>query len=161
MLRLIKSLFSNDLYVRIWANRLYVVCLTSDGHYDDEPYIALENDSKERPIVKAIGISAKHMQGKDGYIVFNPFSHPRNLIADFQAAEKILMHAFRELHKNKWFAPSPRVVVQPMEKIEGGLTAIEERAFRELCLGAGAREVYVHVGQELHVHNIDFQQLKK
>ncbi|MBX2807532.1 MAG: rod shape-determining protein [Cellvibrionaceae bacterium] len=157
---MINSFFSNDLYVRIWADRLSVVCLASDGQYDDEPYMALEGDSKGRPIVKAIGQSAKHMTVKNGCKVLNPFSHPRTLIGDFLIAEKILQHAFREVHKNKLFAPSPRVIVQPMEKIEGGLSAVEERAFRELCLGAGAREVYIHIGQELSTHGLSFQALK-
>ena len=46
----------------------------------------------------------------------------------------------REVLGRKLFSMSPIIVVHPMEKIEGGLTGIEHRAFRELALGAGAPE---------------------
>lgn len=81
-------------------------------------------------------------------------------MGDFLVAEKILLHAIREVHKNKIIAPSPRVIIQPMEKLEGGLTQVESRAFKELCLGAGAREVYIHTGKELTPHNFDFDKYK-
>lgn len=36
-----------------------------------------------------------------------------------------------------------------MEKVEGGLSQIEDRIFRELAFGAGALKVVVHTGAEL------------
>ena len=80
-------------------------------------------------------------------------------MADFQVAEKMLQFAFREEHKS-FFTPSPRVIIHPMEKLEGGLTEIEVKAFRELCIGAGARQVVVYMGDELFLNNIDFEQIK-
>ncbi|HEY7885580.1 MAG TPA: hypothetical protein VIC08_11615, partial [Cellvibrionaceae bacterium] len=95
------------------------------------------------------------------HVISNPFSHPRLLVNDFQIAETVLRYGVRQLHKNKWFAPSPRVIFQPMEKLEGGITTIEERVFRELCLGAGAREVLLHTGNELSIYNLDFDRFKR
>lgn len=122
--------------------------------------MALKKDHKGRPVVEAIGNIVRSLREQPEYEVVNPFSHPRVLVNNFQKAEKILQHAFRYVHKSKFFAPSPRVVVQPMEKIEGGLTDVEERVFRELCLSAGAREVFLHVGEQLSLFGMDINKLK-
>ena len=156
----IRSIFSNDLYIQIWENRLKITALHSTEVYDEIPLLAIKDDAKGRPIVQAIGNSVKSMSEKDGYKIINPFSHPRVLISDFQVAEKVLQHAFKLIHQSKYFTPSPRVVIQPMEKLEGGITGIEERAYRELCLSAGARVVYIHTGAPLSVHNLDFEKLQ-
>ncbi|MFT7223082.1 MAG: rod shape-determining protein MreB [Cellvibrionaceae bacterium] len=111
-------------------------------------------------MIEAIGNSVKVLGKDKGHKIVNHFSHPRLSVNDFQLAEKVLMHAIRVLHKNKLFAPSPRIIVQPMEKLEGGITEIEKRVFRELCLGAGAREVFIHTGAELSIYNIDFDHFK-
>lgn len=47
-----------------------------------------------------------------------------------------------------------------MEKVEGGLTAIEERAFTELALGAGASAITLYVGKPLEVQHVDFEKLQ-
>ena len=44
---------------------------------------------------------------------------------------------------------SVSIVIHPMERIEGGLSQIEERALRELAIGAGASRVAVWVGDAL------------
>jgi rod shape-determining protein MreB len=48
-----------------------------------------------------------------------------------------------------------------MEKTEGGLTIIEKKAFRELALGAGARDVVLKVGAPINLNNFNFETLKK
>jgi rod shape-determining protein MreB len=47
-----------------------------------------------------------------------------------------------------------------MEKLEGGLTIVEERAFKELAIGAGARDVIVYQGSELTIHDFNFDNIK-
>ncbi len=158
---LIKGIFSNDLYVQIWENRLKISNITSKEVYDEAPLIALKNDKKGQPVVEAIGNSVGAIGFDQVVEVINPFSHPRLLVNNFQLAEKVLMHAFRVLHENKVFVPAPRVIIQPMEKLEGGITEIEERVFRGLCLGAGAREIFVYVGEELNIDDINFDSFKK
>jgi rod shape-determining protein MreB len=39
--------------------------------------------------------------------------------------------------------------MHPLEKIDGGLTQVEERLFHELAVGAGAAKVFVWVGAPL------------
>ena len=43
----------------------------------------------------------------------------------------------------------PMAVILPRENIDGGLYHVEERAFQELMLGAGARKEWVWIGPEL------------
>lgn len=78
-----------------------------------------------------------------------PFSTPRLLVGQFMAAERCLKKAFKQMFAGKWLAVSPIVVIQPMEKIEGGLAEVEARAIQELVLAAGARKVTVYTGHEL------------
>ena len=46
-----------------------------------------------------------------------------------------------------------------MEKLEGGLTQIEKRAFRELAFGAGASEIYLYSGTPLVTQGVDLNEL--
>lgn len=77
------------------------------------------------------------------------FSTTRLLVGEFLPAEDALKKGIRELHKGRWFAPKPRVVIQPMEKADNGLSSVEERVLRELAAGAGARESVIWVGHQL------------
>lgn len=78
-----------------------------------------------------------------------PFSTNRLLIGQFMAADRALRKGFKDIFSGKWFSPSPAVVIHPLEKIEGGLSQVEERVLKELAAGAGARKVVVWVGHEL------------
>ena len=78
-----------------------------------------------------------------------PFTTKRLLVGEFIEAEKLLTKALKQASKDKWYYPSPVVVIQPMEMAEGGLSGIELRAICELALGAGARKVVVWEGKTL------------
>jgi len=41
------------------------------------------------------------------------------------------------------------MVIHPIEMVEGGLSQVEERMFKELATAAGARKVSVWLGHEL------------
>ena len=156
----IRGKLSNDLYIQVWENRLKISSIQSNEVYDQEPLMAIETKSNGEKLVFDIGSSCKNLDHRK-YKIVNPFSHPRVLLGDFYVAEKIVQHAVKEIHKNRYIAPAPRVIFQPMEKIEGGLSAVEERAFRELCMGAGAREVLIYLGDELSLYNLDFNTIKQ
>src|SRR6266581_820597 len=79
-----------------------------------------------------------------------PFTTARLLIGQFQAAEKVLKRAVTEMSKSKIFAVSPQVLIQPLERFEGGLSEVEERVLKEVAIGAGASKVVVWVGHELN-----------
>jgi rod shape-determining protein MreB len=71
------------------------------------------------------------------------------LVGNFTAANQLLKAALRDILKGPIIAVRPRVLIQPLEMIEGGLSEIEERVLRELAVGAGASKVVVWVGPEL------------
>lgn len=85
------------------------------------------------------------------------FTTERLLVGQFGSAQAALKKGFKDALAGKWFAASPAVVIQPMQKIEGGLSEVEERVFKELAAGAGAAKVTVWVGHELS----DVEALKK
>lgn len=65
------------------------------------------------------------------------FSHPRMLVGDFTAAQACLKGLLSEA-QGSGFVLSTSVVIHPLEKIDGGLSQVEERLFQELAAGAGA-----------------------
>ena len=93
----------------------------------------------------------KHIEsGTDTTVVAStPFTTTRLLIGQFVAAEKTLKDALKQIATGRLFAPSPSVVMHPLELIEGGLSEIEERILQEVAIGAGAGKAVVWVGHEL------------
>lgn len=149
------------LYIQLWAHQLRLVNVVSGAEFNEAPFIALEQNRSGRPRVKAIGNDAQALINTAGLEVVNPFAHPRMLIANFAKAEKVLAYAVKHICRGRLFTVSPRVVCQPMEKLEGGITDVEARAFRELCLGAGAREVVLYQGAPLVLAQFDYAHLKQ
>ena len=78
-----------------------------------------------------------------------PFTTPRLLVGQFTEAERALKRGMKQLQEGGWFSRSPVVLIQPMEKTEGGLSQVEERILQELALGAGARRAVIWVGEVL------------
>lgn len=77
-----------------------------------------------------------------------PFSHPRMLVGHFLAAELAVKAAVAEVKGSKLFHTT-RVLMHPMERLEGGLTQIERRVLREMALTAGAGKVAIWEGHVL------------
>ncbi|WP_250460939.1 rod shape-determining protein [Microbulbifer litoralis] len=164
---MIRKAFDNrgtTLYVQIWEKRIRVTDIGSGKIFDESPLLAVQKKGRgekgRREVVVAAGNRASSLPAADTRVI-NPFSHPRSLLADFAAGEKLLQYIFRKLLGDKLLGPSPLVVLQPMEKTQGGLTDVEVRAFRELALGAGARESLVYQGPELTRHTFDLQRVRK
>lgn len=78
-----------------------------------------------------------------------PFKHSRVVLHDYASAEKIFLHAVREVAGRRFFSPSPVMIVHPDMNLDDGLTQIEARALREIADGSGARKVIIHEGQQL------------
>lgn len=151
--------FSATLYVQIWERRLKVTNVTNRTVFDDSPTVVIRTTEKGHKVISGIGKNAASTVQKNEVVV-NPFSHPRALLCDFYVGEKLLQHAFKTILNTSWLRPRPKVIIHPMEKIEGGLTAIEERAFTELALGAGASAIALYVGKPLEVQHVDFEKLQ-
>ena len=160
ILKIIRWKLSKALYVQVWEHRLRVSVINATDVFDEKPLMAIKTTSLGKKIVAEIGNKAESLNAPNTEL-FNPFSHPRSLIADYQVAEKILQHVFRLLHKGWYIRPSPDVIFHPMEKVEGGLTTIEMRAFRELFSGAGASDTYLHIGSPLQIVGREFSEIVK
>jgi MreB/Mbl protein len=75
-----------------------------------------------------------------------PFTTQRLLVGDFTVAEQFLKYLVKKVAPTGWFTPSPKILIQPLEMIEGGLSQVEERALLELAAQVGGRKVLVYCG---------------
>ena len=89
-----------------------------------------------------------------------PFTTRRLLIGQFSVAEETLKLALKEAAPAGLFAPSPHILIHPLEMTEDGLSQVEERVFREIAAAAGASKVRVWIGPEL-VNSEVIAKLKK
>jgi rod shape-determining protein MreB and related proteins len=78
-----------------------------------------------------------------------PFTTNRLLMGDFLAAEAALRKACAEVQAGPKYLAAPRVVMHPLEMVEGGLSGVENRVFMEVADCAGAERIAVWVGHEL------------
>lgn len=78
-----------------------------------------------------------------------PFTTERLLVGQFSVAEPTLSKLVKEAIPSSLLKKSAQVVIQPIDMVEGGLSEVEERIFKELALGAGAHKVKLHVGKDL------------
>ena len=159
MLQSLINKLGTVVYVQIWEKRIKVTDIKTGNVFDDEPFVAVESNKKNGNVILAIGKQASSKLGHNVKVI-NPFSHPRALLSDFIIGEKLLQHAFRSLFNKALIKPAPAVVIHPMEKIEGGLTMVEERAFKEMAIGAGARDAIVYDGGQLSISGFDYEGIK-
>jgi len=78
-----------------------------------------------------------------------PFSTERMLIGEFSAAEHALKSALKQAETGRYLRMPSQILIHPLEMTDGGLSQIEERAFHEVAMGAGASKAFVWVGPEL------------
>jgi hypothetical protein len=78
-----------------------------------------------------------------------PFTTTRLLIGEFRVADALLRKALREVLNSNFFSVGPRVLMHPLEMLEGGLSEIEQRILKEIAIGAGAMKAEVWVGPPL------------
>jgi len=79
----------------------------------------------------------------------SPFTTSRLLVGHFSTAEPALKKLVTSILPKGIISRRAQVVIQPLSHIDGGLSEVEERIFRELALGAGAIKVALHIGSEL------------
>ena len=77
------------------------------------------------------------------------FSHPRTVLGNFSVAEPLLRQLVTQVAIGRVLRLAPQILLHPQEKLDGGLTQIEERALQELALAAGAGVVKIWLGAEL------------
>ena len=113
----------------------------------DKPLIAMSVGSPRS--VLAVGAAAEALGASSDFELINPFDHPRTIISNFEAAEALLKHFLSMSVGQTFLPPTPRMVMHPLERLEGGLTDVERTALTEVGRSAGARSVRIWVGREL------------
>ena len=94
-------------------------------------------------------LSATSLGAEQAFTPTQPFTTQRLLVGQFSVAQDCLRQAIKSMTGKGWFPPTVVAVLHPLELIDGGLSEVEERVFRELALGAGARKVALWTGKEL------------
>ena len=156
MFKRLRGHFSNDLSIDLGtANTLIYV--KSRGIVLNEPsVVAVQNEpGRGGKIVVAVGAEAKRMLGRTPGHITTVRPMKDGVIADFTYTEKMLQYFINKVHENRFFRPSPRVLVC----VPYGSTQVERRAIKESAEGAGARGVDIvpepmaaAVGAGLPVH---------
>lgn len=140
MFKKFRGLFSNDLSIDLGtANTLIYV--KDQGIVLDEPsVVAIRRDRMgTSKSIAAVGSAAKLMLGRTPKSIEAIRPMKDGVIADFFVTEKMLQHFIKQVHRNNFMRPSPRVLVC----VPAGATQVERRAIKESAIGAGAREVYL------------------
>lgn len=140
MFRKLLGAFSSDLSIDLGtANTL--VYVRGQGIVLNEPsVVAVRFDPKRGTrIPEAIGREAKAMLGRTPGNISAERPLKDGVIADFTLTEQMLKHFIRRANSNRYFRPSPRVLVC----VPHGSTQVERKAIRDSAEGAGARKVYL------------------
>ena len=129
------SLFSSDLAIDLGTANTCVYA-RGKGIVVNEPSIVAINKVNGR--VEAVGREAKDMLGRTpgNIVAIKPMRD--GVIADFEAAEKMLTHFIRKAHKRSgWLRP--RVVIG----VPSEITQVERRAVKDSAMRAKASEVHL------------------
>jgi rod shape-determining protein MreB len=140
MFKRFRGMFSNDLSIDLGtANTL--IYMRGQGIVVNEPSVVAIREDRTRgsKSIAAVGTAAKAMLGRTpgNITAIRPLKD--GVIADFMVTEKMLQYFINQVHRNKMFRPSPRVLIS----VPCGSTQVERRAIKESAAGAGAREVYL------------------
>ncbi len=103
----------------------------------DEPSIVALDKHSDRTI--AIGSKARQMHGKTHDNIYTTRPLRDGVIADFNAAEKMIRGMIKLLPQPKFFTPSLTMVIC----VPSGSTEVELRAVRDSAEHAGGREIYL------------------
>src|ERR671923_157737 len=125
------GLFSNDLAIDLGtANTLTFV--RGKGIVSNEPsVVAVQRQSNGTKKVLAVGKEAKEMLGRTPGNIAAVRPMKDGVIADFEAAERMLTHFIRKAHKRSgWLRP--RVVIG----VPSEITQVERRAVRDSAMRA-------------------------
>jgi rod shape-determining protein MreB and related proteins len=138
-------------YVRIRPHWVSVKNVSRNAFFEDVPQIAVDLARKRN---KVLGFGARAnliASTSTETVILNGFDHPRSIISDFEVAEKTMQLFIEKVNapKKKFFYV-PTLVIHPLEKLEGGLTQVEARAFEDLGYRVKASKVYVWNGRALN-----------
>src|SRR5687767_4687642 len=129
------SFFSNDLAIDLGTANTCVFA-RGQGIVLNEPSIVAVNTVNAQ--IEAVGTEAKEMIGRTPGSITAIRPMRDGVIADFDAAEKMLGHIIRKAHRRKSFV-RPRVIIG----VPSEITQVERRAVKESAYRVKASEVHL------------------
>ena len=139
------------IYIRFTRDKVSFSYYPSDVHYEDEPILAIRKKGNKE-LVSAVGREVYDLQPEDTSVIYTPFK-PFEIEPDkFNFAEKLIRYLMQKGGDSTGAIVAPRVIIHPDKTY---VSEMEEDAYRELAMGAGAREVVVYVGNELQSDEIE------
>ncbi|HEY7186013.1 MAG TPA: rod shape-determining protein [Vicinamibacterales bacterium] len=129
------SLFSHDLAIDLGTANTCVFA-RGTGIVLNEPSIVAVNNVNDQ--IEAVGNDAKEMLGRTPGSITAIRPMRDGVIADFEAAEKMLGYFIKKAHRRKSFV-RPRVVIG----VPSEITQVERRAVKDSAYRAKASEVHL------------------
>src|SRR6476646_4794513 len=129
------SLFSNDLAIDLGTANTCVFA-RGQGIVLNEPSIVAVNNVNDQ--IEAVDKEAKEMRGRTPGSITAIRPMREGVIADFNAAEKMLGHFIKKAHGRRRFV-RPRVVIG----VPSEITQVERRAVKDSAYRAKASEVHL------------------
>ncbi len=129
------SYFSNDLAIDLGTANTCVFA-RGQGIVLNEPSIVAVNTVSDQ--IEAVGAEAKEMLGRTPGSITAIRPMRDGVIADFDAAEKMLGYFIKKAHRRKSFV-RPRVIIG----VPSEITQVERRAVKESAYRAKASEVHL------------------
>ena len=129
------SFFSNDLAIDLGTANTCVFA-RGEGIVLNEPSIVAVNNVSDQ--IEAVGTEAKEMLGRTPGSITAIRPMRDGVIADFDAAEKMLGYFIKKAHRRKSFV-RPRVVIG----VPSEITQVERRAVKDSAYRAKASEVHL------------------
>ena len=131
------SLFSNDLAIDLGTANTCVFARGA-GIVLNEPSIVAVNNVNDQ--IEAVGSEAKEMLGRTPGCITAIRPMRDGVIADFEAAEKMLGYFIKKAHRRRGFMPvRPRVIIG----VPSEITQVERRAVKDSAYRAKASEVHL------------------
>ena len=120
------GLFSSDMAIDLGtANTL--VYVKGKGIILNEPSVVAYHVKDGKKQVLAVGEDAKLMLGRTPGSIEAIRPMREGVIADFEAAEEMIKHFIRKVHKRTPFSQKPKIIVC----VPHGATPVEKRAIRQ------------------------------
>ena len=129
------AMFSNDLAIDLGTANTCVFA-RGRGIVLSEPSIVAFNTTNAQ--IEAVGDAAKEMLGRTPHNITALKPMRDGVIADFEAAERMLGYFIKKVHNGKRFA-RPRVVIG----VPSEITQVERRAVKDSAYRAKASEVHL------------------
>ena len=130
------QLFSHDLGVDLGTSNVLIYVDGSGVAIREPSVVAMDKNSGK---ILQTGAAARNMLGRTpgNLAAMHPLKD--GVVSDFDMTVKLLQKLFRDTGKSSLFKPKPRVVLS----VSSGVTQMEERAFINAAIEAGARRVYL------------------